>query len=118
MGSESTAWLFEQLSWRQDSRRVGLLEGPGPARADQGLRKGSGNNFAFTSLNVPVDVQMAYVKELKPDLKNLTVLVDSKNISAVQTQAEPIAAYARTRHPGDLGAIQIRPRLANNWFRS
>src|SRR5262245_64552711 len=58
---------------------------------------GSRTNFAFTSLNVPVDVQMAYVRELSPDLKNLTVLVDSKNISAVQTQAEPIANYARQR---------------------
>src|SRR5262249_42928941 len=42
-------------------------------------------------------VQMAYVRELNPELKNLAVLVDSKNISAVQTQAEPIAAYARNR---------------------
>jgi putative ABC transport system substrate-binding protein len=58
---------------------------------------GSRTNFAFTSLNVPVDVQMAYVRELSPDLKNLAVLVDSKNISAVQTQAEPIANYARQR---------------------
>jgi putative ABC transport system substrate-binding protein len=37
------------------------------------------------------------VKELRPDLKNLAVLVDNKNISAVQTQAEPIAAYAKER---------------------
>ena len=57
--------------------------------------RGSGSNFAFTSLNVPVEVQMAYVKELRPDLKNLAVLVDSKNVSAVQTQAEPIASFAR-----------------------
>jgi putative ABC transport system substrate-binding protein len=58
---------------------------------------GSKSNFAFTSLNVPVEVQMAYVKELSPDLVNLAVLVDSKNLSAVQTQAEPIASYARKR---------------------
>ena len=58
---------------------------------------GSGNNFAFTSLNVPVDVQMSYVRELRPDLKNLAVLVDSKNISAVQTQAEPVAKYLKEK---------------------
>jgi putative ABC transport system substrate-binding protein len=40
---------------------------------------------------------MTYVRELSPDLKNLAVLVDSKNVSAVQTQAEPIATYARQR---------------------
>jgi putative ABC transport system substrate-binding protein len=37
---------------------------------------------------------MAYVLRLKPDLKNLAILVDGENVSAVQTQAEPIAAYA------------------------
>jgi putative ABC transport system substrate-binding protein len=55
---------------------------------------GSGNNFAFTSLNMVADAQLAYVISLKPNLKNLAILVDSKNISAVQTQAEPIAAHA------------------------
>jgi putative ABC transport system substrate-binding protein len=40
---------------------------------------------------------MTYVKELSPDLKNLAVLVDSKNVSAVQTQAEPIASFVRQR---------------------
>jgi putative ABC transport system substrate-binding protein len=44
---------------------------------------------------MPVEVQLAYVMEFKPGLKNLAILVDSKNISAVQTQAEPIAARAR-----------------------
>jgi putative ABC transport system substrate-binding protein len=58
---------------------------------------GSGNNFAFTSLNVPVDVQMSYVRELRPDLKNIAVLVDSKNISAVQTQAAPVANYLKDK---------------------
>jgi len=35
--------------------------------------------------------------DLKPDLKNLAILVDSKNISSVQTQAEPIATHARQK---------------------
>ena len=97
MGSESTAWLFEK--YRGGRIPVVSVCSKDPVQLGQikDYERGSGNNFAFTSLNVPVDVQMAYVKELKPDLKNLTVLVDSKNISAVQTQAEPIAAYARER---------------------
>jgi putative ABC transport system substrate-binding protein len=36
---------------------------------------------------------MAYVRELRPDLKNIAVLVDVKNVSAFQTQAKPIADY-------------------------
>jgi putative tryptophan/tyrosine transport system substrate-binding protein len=97
MGSESTAWLY-------DNYRGGLLPivsvcSKDPVQLGQmaNYQSGSKTNFAFTSLNVPVDVQMTYVKELSPDLKNLTVLVDSKNISAVQTQAEPIASYAKQR---------------------
>lgn len=97
MGSESTAWLFD--NYRNGKIPVVSVCSKDPVQLGQikDYETGSGNNFAFTSLNVPVDVQMAYVKELKPDLRNLTVLVDSKNISAVQTQAEPIASYARDR---------------------
>ncbi len=97
MGSESTAWLFD--NYRGGKIPVVSVCSKDPVQLGQikDYERGGGNNFAFTSLNVPVDVQMAYVKELKPDLKNLTVLVDSKNVSAVQTQAEPIAAYARER---------------------
>ena len=97
MGSESTAWLFEH--YRGGAIPVVSVCSKDPVQLNQmtNYESGSGSNFAFTSLNVPVDVQMAYVKELRPELKNITVLVDSKNVSAVQTQAEPIAAYARQR---------------------
>jgi len=97
MGSESTAWLFDH--YRGGKIPVVSVCSKDPVQLGQisDYEKGSGNNFAFTSLNVPVDVQMAYVKELRPDLKNLAVLVDRKNVSAVQTQADPIAAYARER---------------------
>jgi putative ABC transport system substrate-binding protein len=97
MGSESTAWLFDH--YRGGKIPVVSVCSKDPVQLGQisDYEKGSGTNFAFTSLNVPVDVQMAYVKELRPDLKNLAVLVDRKNVSAVQTQADPIAAYARER---------------------
>ena len=46
---------------------------------------------------MPVEVQMAYVLDFKPNLKNFAILVDSKNVSAVETQAKPIAAVAKQR---------------------
>lgn len=97
MGSESTAWLYD--NYRTGKIPVVSVCSKDPVQLGQiaDYERGGGGNFAFTSLNVPVDVQMAYVKELRPDLKNLAVLVDNKNISAVQTQAEPIAAYAKER---------------------
>lgn len=107
MGSESTAWLYDH--YRGGSIPVVSVCAKDPVQLGQvrDYESGTKTNFAFTSLNVPVEVQMAYVKELKPDLRNLTVLVDSKNISAVQTQADPIAAYARQRGVQVLiGAVQ------------
>ena len=95
MGSESTAWLYD--NYRNGSIPVVSVCSKDPVELGQmkDYESGSQNNFAFTSLNMPVEVQLAYVMEFKPSLKNLAILVDSKNISAVQTQAEPIAARAR-----------------------
>jgi len=95
MGSESTAWLYD--NYRDGSLPVISVCSKDPVQLGQmkDYDAGGGSNFAFTSLNVPVEVQMNYIKDLKPGLKNIAVLVDSKNISAVQTQAEPIAKAAR-----------------------
>ena len=95
MGSESTAWLFK--SYRGGDIPVVSVCSKDPVTLGQidDYDKGSGTNFAFTSLNMPVKAQMAYILELKPNLKNLGILVNNKNISAVETQAKPIAEYVR-----------------------
>ncbi len=97
MGSESTAWLFE--NYRDGGIPVVSVCSKDPVQLGQmpAYDVGSGTNFAFTSLNMPVEAQMAYVLELKPQLRNIGVLVDSKNVSAVETQAKPVADYARRR---------------------
>ena len=94
MGSESAAWLYQ--NYKGGVLPVVTVCSKDPVLLGQmsDYEKGSGSNFAFTSLNVPIEVQMAYVAELRPTLKNIAILVDSKNISAVQTQADPIANYA------------------------
>lgn len=55
---------------------------------------GSGTNIAFTSLNVPVELQMTYLKELMPGLRNIVVLYARQNRSAVVTQFEPLREIA------------------------
>ena len=97
MGSASTAWLWENYRGGQVPVVSVCSKDPVLLGQAQDYESGSGTNFAFTSLNMPIEVQMAYVLELNPNLKNLGVLVDSQNISAVQTQAKPIAADARRR---------------------
>lgn len=107
MGSESAAWMYDH--YKGGALPVVTVCSKDPVQLGQmkDYDSGSGHNFAFTSLNVPVDVQMAYVRELRPDLKNLAVLVDSKNVSAVQTQAEPVAAYLKEKGVNVIwGAVQ------------
>ncbi|PZU94999.1 MAG: hypothetical protein DI527_01875 [Chelatococcus sp.] len=95
MGSESTAWLWEHYKGGRLPVVTVCSKDPvllGQAQAYDG---GSGTNFAFTSLNVPIDVQMAYLAELKPDLKAIAVIADGANLSAVETQMKPVADYGR-----------------------
>lgn len=97
MGSQATAWLWN--NYRFGDIPVVSVTAKDPVQLGQvkDYDQGSGTNFAFTSLNMPVDAQLAYVLELKPDLKNLAILVDANNISAVETQARPMEEAARSR---------------------
>jgi putative tryptophan/tyrosine transport system substrate-binding protein len=97
MGSETTAWLW--TNYRNSKIPVVSVCSKDPVVLGQspGYHLGSGTNFAFTSLNMPIDVQMAYVQELKPKLRNIAVLVDSRNVSAIETQSKPVVDYAKAR---------------------
>jgi putative tryptophan/tyrosine transport system substrate-binding protein len=97
MGSESTAWLWG--TYRGGRIPVVSVCSKDPVLLGQmkDYESGSATNFAFTSLNMPIDAQMSYVLQLKPNLKNLAVLVDSNNLSAVQTQSKPAGEFARAR---------------------
>ena len=97
MGSESTAWLWRH--YRDGRIPVVSVCSKDPVLLGQArsYESGSGSNFAFTSLNMPVEVQLAYLLELKPNLKNLGILVNSQNLSAVETQAKPMLRYAAKR---------------------
>jgi putative tryptophan/tyrosine transport system substrate-binding protein len=97
MGSETTAWLWEH--YRGGRLPVVSVCSKDPVLLGQmkNYEHGSGSNFAFTSLNMPIDAQMSYVMQLRPDLKNLAILVDANNVSAVQTQSKPAGEFARAR---------------------
>jgi len=95
MGSESTAWLYDNYLGGTIPVVSVCSKDPVTLGQMKDYEHGSGTNFAFTSLNVQVEVQLSYLMDMAPDLKNLAILVDSKNVSAVKTQAEPIADAAR-----------------------
>ena len=94
MGSESTAWLHQY--YRRGAVPVVTICAKDPVALGQiaSYDEGSGTNFAFTSLNMPIEVQLAYLLDFKPGLRNLGILVDGKNISAVRTQAKPMQQAA------------------------
>ncbi len=97
MGSESTAWLYKNYSGGKIPVVSVCSKDPVMLGQTAAYDQGTDTNFAFTSLNMPVAVQMSYVLEFKPELRNFAILVDSQNVSAVETQAKPIAEFARQR---------------------
>jgi putative ABC transport system substrate-binding protein len=97
MGSESTAWLFSHYNGGKIPVVSVCSKDPVMLGQTASYDRGTGTNIAFTSLNMPVEVQMTYVLELMPDLRNFGILVDSTNVSAVETQAKPMAQYAKQR---------------------
>ena len=70
---------------------------------------GSGNNIAYTSLNVPLDIQQDYLFRLKPDLVNIGLLYNRNHVQVMATEVTPaqetISANlkdAPVTRPGDL----------------
>jgi putative ABC transport system substrate-binding protein len=110
MGSESTAWLW--ANYRGGRLPVVSVCSKDPVLLGQveNYNTGSATNFAFTSLNMPIDAQMSYVLQLRPELKNLAILVDAQNVSAVQTQAIPAKEYARARGVRVLDLVVKNPK--------
>lgn len=109
MGSESTAWLWTHYKGGRVPVVSVCSKDPVLLGQASAYDRGSGYNFAFTSLNMPIDAQMAYVMRLRPNLKNLAILVDANNVSAVQTQALPAKDFAKARGVRVLDLAVSRP---------
>ena len=95
MGSETVDWLHSTHGDIQTPVVTVCAKDPVQLRQMPDYDVGSGTNFAFTSLNLRLDVQLEYLRELKPDLKNIGIMVDMNNSSAVETQAKPLEDAAR-----------------------
>ncbi|MFN3261791.1 MAG: ABC transporter substrate binding protein [Pikeienuella sp.] len=95
MGSETVEWLAARPAAPPVPVVTICAKDPVPLGQIGGYREGSGRNIAFTSLNLLVDVQVEHLKLLKPALKGVAILTDESNVSAVETQARPIAAALR-----------------------
>ena len=58
---------------------------------------GSQTNYAYTSLDTPIDVQLSYLLQVVPGLKNIAVLYSDSNASAKETQVKPLKASVQGR---------------------
>ncbi|OAN18771.1 hypothetical protein A3K86_02610 [Photobacterium jeanii] len=56
---------------------------------------GSGDNFAFTSLNLPAEVVLNFIQRFKPTLKSIGILYANTNRSAYLTQFLPLQKVAQ-----------------------
>jgi putative ABC transport system substrate-binding protein len=92
IGSEATDFLYRR--YKGGPVPVVSAEAKDPVLLGQvkAYDQGSGTNFAFTSLNVPVKLQMAYLQRLRQGLANVAVLYSARNQSSVETQVNPLVA--------------------------
>ena len=56
--------------------------------------QGSGTNLAYCSVAVPMDVQIAYMKQLNANVKNIAVMYSSNSQSTIDAQVTPLKAAA------------------------
>ena len=90
MGSNSTSFLVEHFASEKTPVVTVCSKDPVLLGQVPDYQTGSGSNIAFTSLDVPIRSQVAYLRQLKEDLKQIAVLYARNNTSAVATQVEPL----------------------------
>jgi len=95
MGSGSAAYIH--ATYRGGKLPCVTVCAKDPVLLDQvpGYDAGGDANIAYTSLNLPTAVLVAELRTLMPELSHLAILVNRNNVSAMETQAEPVASRAR-----------------------
>ncbi len=112
LGSEATA--FVHAKFRNGPIPVVTVVSKDPVLLGQmpNYEAGSGTNIAYTSVNVPIELQMLYLQELKPNLKNIAVMYEKSNSSAIETQVEPLRKAAQARNINVLDVIVVNDKEA------
>lgn len=95
VGSDPTDYIYNHYTGGQIPVVTVTSKDPVLMGYLKDYQTGSGTNIAYTSLNVPIELQMIYLKQLMPNLANIAVMYADSNSSAKQTQVEPLRAIAR-----------------------
>ena len=96
VGSDSTDFVFSHFT-NNETIPVVTVTSKDPVLLGylKDYETGSNTNIAYTSLNVRIDLQMIYLQQLIPDLKNIAVFYSETNTSAKETQVEPLRDVAK-----------------------
>ncbi|MFK7805043.1 MAG: ABC transporter substrate-binding protein [Anaerolineae bacterium] len=93
-GSKATAWIH-------DNSEAGTIPVVSVTSKDPVLMgqlpdyaSGSRSHIAYTSLNIPIDLQLSYLKQFRPELSTIGILYAENNSSAVVTQVDPLILAA------------------------
>ena len=97
VGSAATAFLHEHHRGHSIPAVSSASKDPVAIGQMADFENGSGTNMAYTSINVPMDVIVAYLRQLQPDLDTILVLWSEDNTSARLSQVKPLHAVAEER---------------------
>lgn len=95
VGSSSTAFVYKNYKDNEVPVVSVCSKDPVLLKQMSNYTEGSGTNFAFTSLNMPIDVQLNYLKDFMGNIDSIAILYANKNKSAVKTQVNPLKEIAK-----------------------
>jgi|GEM_PF-1078163 len=94
VGSKSTAFLYKNFRDREVPVVSVCSKDPVLLNQVENYESSSGTNFAFTSLGIPIKMQLDYLQKLIKNLKNIVIMYSKDNKSAIKTQAMPLKELA------------------------
>ena len=94
MGSGTTEFLYRNIKGRPIPVVTICSKDPVLMGQMDNYMRGSGNNFAFTSLDIPINIHLKYMRKLRPQLKRIVILYARNNKSARITQVQPLLNLA------------------------
>ncbi|MCP4296210.1 MAG: hypothetical protein GY786_11435, partial [Proteobacteria bacterium] len=89
MGSESAALAHDNFKGHKIPVVTSTNKDPVPLGQMKNYTDGSHTNIATTSLNVPLDIQLNYLLELIPNLKNIGLMYNKNHKQVMATEVVP-----------------------------
>ncbi len=89
MGSESAALVHDNFKGHKIPVVTSTNKDPVPLGQMKNYTEGSHTNIATTSLNVPLDIQLNYLLQLIPNLKNIGLMYNKNHKQVMATEVVP-----------------------------